>query len=238
LPKGKIKSVTDRRQTILHSIQTVAEALGSDIEKFVLVGGAAAALLIDNIESGDIRPTDDVDLVSDINTYSQYNELTEVLRKEHGFKHDINGPLCRFIVGGVTVDILPTNENVLQFANKWYSHAIASSIPYILPSGIKIKLISPAVFLSTKLDAFKDRGQNDYYGSHDLEDIVTLIDAREDIFVECAAANDDIKTYLSTSFKHLMQEQDFLDSLEGFLPLGSETRLARLKEKLTQLAKL
>jgi predicted nucleotidyltransferase len=230
--------MTDRRQTILDSIEQVAQALGSDMGKFVLVGGAAAALLIDSTNSGDIRPTNDVDLVADISSYSQYNKLIESLRKEHGFQHDIDGPICRFIVNGVAVDILPTNEAVLKFSNKWYTHAIASSFSFILPSGTAINLVSPAVFLCTKLDAFEDRGKNDYYGSHDLEDIVTLIDAREDILAQCSAASDDIKSYLSNSFKLLMTKEEFLETLEGFLPLGSGTRLSSLKEKLTKLAKL
>jgi predicted nucleotidyltransferase len=195
-----------------------------------LWGGAAAALLLDNINSGDIRPTDDIDLVADVSTYSQYNALIKSLRTQHGFKHDIDGPICRFIVNGVTVDILPTDENVLQFSNRWYKHATESSIPFILPSGIAIKLISPAVFLATKLEAFEDRGKNDYYGSHDLEDIITLIDARDDILAEYSAARGDIRSYLSNSFKRLLQKEDFVDSLEGFLPLSSATRLSSLKE--------
>ena len=75
----------------MNSVCIVAEALGDDLDKFVFVGGVAAALLIEHPAAGDVRPTDDVDLVADISTYVQYAKLTDLLRKKHGFLHDING---------------------------------------------------------------------------------------------------------------------------------------------------
>ncbi len=227
-----------RQQAILNLVRTVAEALGSDLEKFVFVGGAAVALLIDNPAAGDVRPTDDVDLVSDVSTYGQYAELTALLRDQHGFQHDMNGPLCRFTVRGVTVDVMPTNEEVIRFANKWYKHVVAKPIHYALSENITIQLVAPSVLLCTKLEAFADRGNNDYYGSHDLEDVITLIDARDSILTECQSAPVEIRGYLSDTFTRLIEHSEFLDSLEGFLPLGSAARLVRLKEKLVALANL
>ena len=37
------------------------------------------------------------------------------------------------------------------------------------------KVVGPAYLLATKLHAFQDRGEIDYRGSKDLEDIVTLL---------------------------------------------------------------
>jgi len=47
-----------------------------------------------------------------------------------------------------------------------------------LPSGRYICLITAPVFIATKLEAFHDRGGGDFLVSHDLEDVVTVIDGR------------------------------------------------------------
>ena len=49
------------------------------------------------------------------------------------------------------------------------------------------------MLLCTKLVAFADRGHNDYYGSHDLEDIITLVDGRDSILAECQSLPAELK---------------------------------------------
>lgn len=154
-----------RKQAILGLINIVASQLGARLDTFVFVGGAAAALLINDPSAGDVRPTDDVDLVVDIETYREYQDLVEKLRRFHGFEHVINGPLCRFSVQGVTVDVMPTEESVLRFCNKWYGAVVEHATRMRLPSGVTIRVVSAPVFLCTKLEAFADRGKDDYFGS-------------------------------------------------------------------------
>lgn len=45
-----------------------------------------------------------------------------------------------------------------------------------LSGGIEIRLVSAPYFLGTKLEAFLGRGDGDFMGSHDLEDVVSLLD--------------------------------------------------------------
>jgi len=40
-----------------------------------------------------------------------------------------------------------------------------------------VRVITPVYFLATKLEAFRGRDRNDYRGSHDLEDVVAIVDA-------------------------------------------------------------
>jgi hypothetical protein len=49
-------------------------------------------------------------------------------------------------------------------------------------------VISPPYFIATKPEAFKSRGRGDYNNSHDLEDLLTVIDGREAIVEEIAAS--------------------------------------------------
>ncbi len=76
------------------------------------------------------------------------------------------------------------------------------------------------MFLATKLEAFKDRGNEDYLGSHDLEDIIAVIDGREEIVNEILKSDGTVKRYLANAFQELTKNQHFLDALPGHLNYG------------------
>jgi hypothetical protein len=38
-------------------------------------------------------------------------------------------------------------------------------------NGLMLRVVTAPFFLGTKLEAFKGRGKNDYFASHDLEDL-------------------------------------------------------------------
>ena len=63
---------------------------------------------------------------------------------------------------------------ILGFSNQWYKHAAQHKIQYCLSNQATINLIPAPYFIATKLEAFKNRGQNDYLASHDLEDVITV----------------------------------------------------------------
>ena len=73
---------------------------------------------------------------------------------------------------------MPTEEKILGFSNKWYLAAVHTAQSVKVNNAVTIRLITAPVFICTKLDAFCDRGKGDYIGSHDLEDIIAVIDAR------------------------------------------------------------
>ena len=74
----------------------------------------------------DVRPTDDVDVIVSITRYPDYANLQEKLRKL-GFKHDMHGPNCRFTIDGLTVDVMPSEGEILGFTNSWYGYAMDSA---------------------------------------------------------------------------------------------------------------
>lgn len=76
---------------------------------------------------------------------------------------------------------MPTNEQILGFGNPWYTGAVTSAASYELPSGTRIQLIDPVHFVATKLEAFDGRGNNDFVMSHDLEDVICVLDGRPEL---------------------------------------------------------
>ncbi len=160
-------------------LQLVASALGPLREKVVFVGGCAVGLLITDEAAAPVRATLDVDLVVSVSMLSAYHGIEKELTKL-GFKRDTTAaaPICRWRYRGLEVDVMPTDPSVLGFSNRWYPLAVSSAQSFKLPDGDDIRLIAAPVFVGTKFEAHADRGAGDLLASHDLEDIVNVIDGR------------------------------------------------------------
>jgi hypothetical protein len=135
---------------------------------------------------------------------------------------------------------MPTLKEILGFSNRWYPLALATARTTPLPSGMVIRLITAPVFLATKFEAFADRGKNDYLFSHDLGDLISVIDGRDELLAECGQLDGDLRGYLSSRVGRLLATPAFLEALPGHLPgdAASQARLPDLEDKLRLLAKL
>jgi len=107
-----------------------------------------------------------------------------------------------------------------------------------LPSNKKIRLISAPYFLITKLAAFDGRGKGDYLMSHDIEDIVAVLDGRHEILNEVKQAEPDLKAELSARFKKLEQDARFIESISGHIPSDaiSQLRVPAILKTIEELA--
>jgi hypothetical protein len=104
-------------------------------------------------------------------------------------------------------------------------------------SGREIKLIDAPTFIATKLEAFKGRGMGDFLTSHDIEDIITVVDGRPALGQEIREAVDELRTYIVEELRSLVKKSDFLDALAGHLP-GDSASQARLPTIISQLSEL
>lgn len=222
-------------------LSRVARALGDLCESLVFVGGCSTSVLVTAIRAQTIRPTDDVDMVVQAATAREYHEV-EVLLGKRGFVHDMSAdaPVCRWRYEGIAVDLMPSEKSVLGFANRWYPLAISSAQWVTLEEDLAIRLIAAPVFIATKFEAFLDRGKGDFLMSHDLEDIITVVDGRVSLIEEVKQAPEELRESLASSFRKLLSAEDFLDALSGHLPgdAASQARLAGLLKKLRDLAAL
>ena len=219
----------------------VAKRLGNLRDKVVFVGGCATGLFITDPAMPEVRATQDVDVIVEVTSRMEYYRLEEELRSR-GFKQDLseNAPICRWLVDVIKVDIMPTQEEILGFSNRWYLPAIKNADHIKLENELTIKLVSPPYFLATKIDAFKGRGGGDYIASHDMEDIITILDGRPEIVSEIRSSSDDLKDFLSRTFRILLASDEFLDSIPGHLSpdRASQTRLPLLIKRLREIAEM
>ena len=137
------------------------------------------------------------------------------------------------------VDLMPT-EPLLGFHNRWYPLAVSSAERVTIPTGDTIRLIRAPVFLGTKLEAFGDRGAGDFLASHDLEDVLTIADGREELVAETRDAPAELRHYLADRFSAMLATADFIQAIPGHLPgdPASQARAPALLRRLRVLAEL
>jgi predicted nucleotidyltransferase len=226
------------RDINIRMIIAVAKRLGDLRDKVVFVGGCATGLFITDPAMPEVRATQDVDVIVEVASRMAYYRLEEKLRLR-GFKQDMseNAPVCRWLVDRIKVDIMPTQEEILGFSNRWYLPAVKNADQLQLEDDLTIKLVSPPYFLATKIDAFNGRGGGDYLASHDMEDIITILDGRPEIVSEIKSSSDDLKDFLSRTFRALLANADFRESIPGHLSpdRASQSRLPLLIRRLVEI---
>lgn len=222
-------------------VELIAHALGALRDDLVFVGGCAAGLLMTSPAGASVRVTYDVDLVVEVAALRGYHQ-TEAKFSRLGFVRDIapDAPICRWRYRELEVDLMPTDPRILGFANRWYPLAMKTAERRSLPSGTEIRLIAAPLFIATKFEAFHDRGNEDILGSHDLEDIVNVIDGRPELPLEIAQSADEVKSYLAAQCRTLLAMPDFLNFLPGMV-IQDETlaeRVAMVAARLKHIESL
>lgn len=214
----------------------MVRAMGPLCEQVVFVGGCATGLLIDNASLMDVWPTEDVDAIVEVASLAGYHRLADKLA-QRGFKQTMadNTPPFRWFWNRLQLDLVPLDEKVLGFANPWYRAGFAAALKAELAEGLVLRHLSAPYFLATKFEAFRDRGQNDVFTSHDLEDILTVVEGRSTLVDEVGAAPDDVRRYIARSVASLLALPPFANALPGLLsdPDQEARVLARL-ERISQ----
>ena len=213
-------------------IEAAVHSLGSLCERVVFVGGSTTGLLITEHARPPARATQDVDVIIEIASLPAYYELEQELRSR-GFRSD-KEITCRWHCGNLKFDVIPTKDVGLGFENRWYPSAAKNAARHTLPSGADIRVVTPPYFVGTKLEAFYDRGKGDYGTSHDMEDIVTVVDGRVELAEEIAGADSELRDYITEEFDDLLARPEFLESLAWHLP-GDASNQARLPELIRRL---
>jgi hypothetical protein len=227
--------VTDPNRALFEAVVLLLRPM---LDSLVFVGGCTTGLFLTDPAAGSARPTKDVDAIVDVTSYAKYNSIAQRLR-QLGLTEDTtpDAPLCRWRSNGVIVDVMPTDPSVLGFSNRWYPTAIKTAQTWRIAEQA-VQIVRPELFIATKLEAFHGRGNDDFFESHDLEDIVTVVDGRPEIADEVAAAEEELRSYIVSEFRSLLKNEDFLEALPGFLmpDAASQARRSILEERLRSLS--
>jgi hypothetical protein len=213
-----------RTTSNLAMLEFVARKLEQLNDEVVFLGGCTTALFITDPLSLDVRPTWDVDCIIDVISLGEYHQFESKLNKQ-GFRKSMEDDvICRWRYDDIILDIMPTDEKILGFGNRWYKEAIKHAVTHQIKEDLCIQSVTAPYFLATKMEAFKGRGNDDYFASHDLEDIITVIDGRPELVDEVSFSSPVLKDYLQNIFLLLYADEQFHLALPGHLNDGPATQ--------------
>lgn len=131
---------------------------------------------------------------------------------------------------------MPAEDSSIGVSNKWYKPGFNHLQKIQLKDGTCINILPAAYFLATKLEAFKDRGGNDFYGSHDFEDIIYLIDNKSTIVTDILSADEDVRQFIKTELKTIKNHTQSDEILAMHIhPLIRKERFKMLLEKIEKI---
>lgn len=218
-------------------IAEMARVLGDLRDEMVFIGGCAAGLLVSDPAAEGVRPTTDVDAIAEISTYGDYHRMEQRLT-QRGFRPmPESGVICRWKHPEAkgAFDLMPIDESVLGFSNHWYPEAIQTANPFELAADLTIRLISAPCFVATKLEAFISRGKRDL-SSHDLEDILVVIDGRPELIDEMKSVSTEISGFIKREISALLARPDFTNTLPGLI--ADPDRHQLIIARLTSIVKI
>lgn len=212
-------------------LKNAAIALGPLLDKVAFVGGATTILHLTE-KLTDIRATVDVDVIIEA-TRLEFQKAEAKLR-ELGFQPD-QTLICRHRKGELIIDFMPTDARILGFSSKWYSNAYNTADTRSLGE-IEIKVLNFPCFVATKLEAFNGRGNSDYYGSKDIEDLIAVFAGRRSFLLDLKQVSGDIGTYIRSEFRRHLNNGDFLSAVYGHMPRDAKADPNRILADLQELA--
>lgn len=217
-------------------IGSVARMLAQLPWKVVYVGGSTTFLHLTDRSAPEPELTDDVDVVVEVTSPVEYQVALRTKLRALGAREDTSegAPLCRWLLAGLTVDVMTPNDQVLGFSNRWYPLALETSEAYRLSDGTEIQLIASTVFVATKLDAYGNRGNGDCLASKDIEDVIAVLDGRPEFVEELSRSTPALRDYVGAQFEALLRHVDFRYAVEGYMREAPE-RAAMVVARMQRL---
>lgn len=221
-------SIRDRH---IELIERVAGALGTLNDRVVYVGGAVVSLYITDPAAPDVRPTDDVDIILEITSPGKLEALREDLNNKGFTQSAEDDVMCRFRYEGIKVDVMATREIGWAPANPWFEPGF-KHLEIKTVGEFRLRILPLAYFLASKWSAFRSRAK-DPRTSHDLEDVVYVLDNRGEFDEELSAAPEDVKEYLKEEFSKILDDGTIREAILANLEYGiQEERFAMIEEKI------
>lgn len=218
-------------------VEEIAKALRELKGEMVFVGGAVISLYTDDPAADEIRPTQDVDMTLDIVNLSHWVKVHEELARL-GFHPDPSGhAICSYKYKNIPVDIMSANDGPLGPSNRWYRIGF-ENLWTLKAKEEEIRVLSAPCYLASKFEAFHSRG-TDLRTSHDIEDIVYILDNRLHIVEEFQIDDERVSTYVKSQFREISSNGLLQETLVAHIhPLMLEERLPIVEQKIHRIIDL
>jgi hypothetical protein len=218
----------------LATVAKIARLLKDFNERLVYVGGAIISLYTDDSAADEIRPTYDIDLTLEVTTYSHWQKIQSQLASLGIHPNPEGKSIYSYQYQGIPLDFISAEDDAFGPSNKWYKEGF-KDLQKVQVEEELISIFKAPCFLATKIEAFKNRG-SDPRTSHDIEDVVYVLDNRKNIVEEILTAPGNIKYFVISEIKKF-KENGILEEvlLAHIHPLMQAERLEICMEKLDQI---
>lgn len=152
-----------------------------------------------------------------------------------GFHPDPYGTsICSYTYKKYPVDIIPAEDNAFGSTNRWYKIGF-EDLWKVKAKDQEIYILSAPCFLATKFEAFNSRGK-DYRTSHDIEDIIYIIDNRISIVDEIAKCDERILEFIKSELQKIIDKGLLEELLQTHIhPLIIDERIEIVNEKINSI---
>jgi predicted nucleotidyltransferase len=215
-------------------VAEIAAALKDMKNDMIFVGGAVVSLYTDDPAADEIRPTQDVDMTLNILNLGHWGKVQEKLSTLGFYPDPFGHAICSYKYKDIPIDIMAMEDGPLGPANKWYSIG-SKDLWSAQAKEQEIKILSTPCYLATKFEAFNDRGF-DFRTSHDIEDIIYILDNRTSIVEEVINSEPSIRAFVFEQLQKISNKGLLNEVLMAHIhPLMIEERLTIVEEKITQI---
>lgn len=226
-----------KNQTInLKVVEKVAISLEELNKDVIYVGGAVVSLYVTDEGAEQPRPTKDIDISVQISTYAQMDELREKLALKKIYPAPSEKIMYRYSYEDILIDFIPFEETPLGPTNSWLKPGFEKAYPVNIGE-LEIKILPVSLFLATKWEAFKSRG-NDPRTSHDFEDIIYIIDNNLEVVEDIRNANKDVQDFLKEMSNEILNHNSRNEIIECHInPFTAGERREIVIRKLNEILK-
>lgn len=203
----------------------------------VFTGGAVVGLLLTDPAAPPPSRTKDIDIVIEIAGYPEFDAIGNLLRQAgftQNFLDDL--PVCAWLWRGIRVDFLTHVRTPMMDSNSWFPYLIAEAERIEVSTGRFAWRASAPCFIASKLEAFFNRGKANFLTDKDIEDILAVVDGREELLSEMRFASSDVRGFLKTTFSDLLKDRHFMECLPQIVP--DDAREMILTNRLREIAGL
>jgi len=220
----------------LKVVEKVAISLEELNDDVIYVGGAVVSLYVTDEGAEQPRPTKDIDISVQISTYSQMDELREKLALKKIYPAPSEKIMYRYSYEDILIDFIPFEETILGPTNSWLKPGFETAYPVNIGE-IEIKILPVSLFLATKWEAYKSRG-NDPRTSHDFEDIIYIVDNNLEVVEDIRNANKDVQNFLKEMSTEILNHNSRNEIIECHInPFSANERREIVIAKLNEILK-
>lgn len=215
-------------------VAEVAKALKDFKDQVVFVGGAIVSLYADDPAAEEIRPTQDIDMTLNIINLTKWNEIQNTLASLGIHPDPFGHAICSYRYKDIPIDIMPAEDSPLGPANRWYKIGF-NNLKITNALDQEIQILPIPCYLATKFEAFNSRGK-DYRTSHDMEDIIYVIDNNSTIVEEVLESDIRIREFLIEQLQ-IIKDKQLLEeiTMSHIHPIMLEERMPIVIDKINQI---